>query len=209
MPEKVSDIPLNLADIIKMTVRGQTKINLELTGSEEPIAKADRMVDRLVFGIIDGALLIGSSMLCTTNMHPQFWGFRRLVRQAFLLPFFCLAYCCWTLSENINRVRRREQAAAHFFCSWEGNENGKKEYIKMKQWKRLAWLPALALTVGLLLAGCGQNAAGDGSGPDEASVSEGETDSAEWLSGKHHVEIEVRIMARLRWNWMPMLRLPR
>ena len=62
----------------------------------------------------------------------------------------------------------------------------------MKQWKRLAWLPALALTVGLLLAGCGQNAAGDGSGPDEASVSEGETDSAEWLSGKHHVEIEVQ-----------------
>ena len=74
MPKKVSDIPLNLADIIKMTVRGQTKINLELTGSEEPIAKADRMVDRLVFGIIDGALLIGSSMLCTTNMHPQILG---------------------------------------------------------------------------------------------------------------------------------------
>lgn len=190
--EKVSDIPLNLADIIKMTVRGQTKINLELTGSEEPIGKADRMVDRLVFGIIDGALLIGSSMLCTTNMHPQIlgippnWG-----GHAFLSPFSCPAYCCWTSSKNINRVRRREKAAAHFFCSRAGNENRKKEYIKMKQWKRFAWLPVLALAVGLL-AGCGPNAAGNGSDSDGASVSEDGTDGAKLLSGKHHAEIEVQ-----------------
>ena len=85
--EKVSDIPLNLADIIKMTVRGQTKINLELTGSEEPIAKADRMVDRLVFGIIDGALLIGSSMLCTTNMHPQILGIPAIGAAGFFIAF--------------------------------------------------------------------------------------------------------------------------
>ena len=85
--EKISDIPLNLADIIKMTVRGQTKLNLELTGSEEPIAKLDRMVDRLIFGIIDGALLIGSSMLCTTNMDPKIMGIPALGAGGFLIAF--------------------------------------------------------------------------------------------------------------------------
>ena len=85
--EKISDIPLNLADIIKMTVRGQTKINLELTGSEEPLFKLDRMVDRLIFGIIDGALLIGSSMLCTTNMNPKFLGIPALGAAGFLIAF--------------------------------------------------------------------------------------------------------------------------
>lgn len=85
--EKISDIPLNLADIIKMTVRGQTKINLELTGSEEPLGKVDRMVDRLIFGIIDGALLIGSSMLCTTNMNPKVLGIPAIGAAGFLIAF--------------------------------------------------------------------------------------------------------------------------
>lgn len=85
--EKISDIPLNLADIIKMTVRGQTKINLELTGSEEPLFKIDRMVDRLIFGIIDGALLIGSSMLCTTNMNPKIMGIPALGAAGFFIAF--------------------------------------------------------------------------------------------------------------------------
>ena len=78
----------------------------------------------------------------------------------------------------------------------------------MKQWKRLAWLPALALTVGLLLAGCGQNAAETvqalmkhrfrrGNGQRSGSAV-----SIMW-------KLRCRIMARLRWNWMPMLRLPR
>ena len=85
--EKISDIPLNLADIIKMTVRGQTKINLELTGSEEPLSKVDRMVDRLIFGIIDGALLIGSSMLCTTNMAPKVLGIPAIGAVGFFIAF--------------------------------------------------------------------------------------------------------------------------
>ena len=85
--EKISDIPLNLADIIKMTVRGQTKLNLELTGSEEPLGKIDRMVDRLIFGIIDGALLIGSSMLCTTDMTPKVLGIPAIGALGFLIAF--------------------------------------------------------------------------------------------------------------------------
>jgi ubiquinone biosynthesis protein len=85
--EKISDIPLNVADILKMTVRGQTKINLELTGSEEPLSKIDRMVDRLIFGIIDGALLIGSSMLCTTDMDPKVLGIPALGFLGFLIAF--------------------------------------------------------------------------------------------------------------------------
>lgn len=85
--EKISDIPLNLADIVKMTVRGQTKINLELTGSEEPLSKIDRMVDRVIFGIIDGALLIGSSMLCTTNMTPKILGIPAIGAVGFFIAF--------------------------------------------------------------------------------------------------------------------------
>ena len=82
---------LNLADVIKMTMRGQTKLNLELTGSEEPLSKVDRMVDRLIFGIIDGALLIGSSMLCTTDMTPKVMGIPALGAAGFLIAFVLAA----------------------------------------------------------------------------------------------------------------------
>ena len=85
--EKMSDIPLNLADIIKMTVRGQTKLNLELTGSEQPLNRLDRMVDKLIFGVIDGALLIGSSTLCTTDMNPKFMGIPVIGMLGFLIAF--------------------------------------------------------------------------------------------------------------------------
>jgi ubiquinone biosynthesis protein len=72
--KKGIDIPLYITDILKMTVKGQTKINLEITGSEEPLRKIDQMVDKLNTAIICSALLIGSSLICTTNMEFKMLG---------------------------------------------------------------------------------------------------------------------------------------
>ena len=72
--KKALDIPAQLSDILKMTIKGQTKINLELTGSEEPLAQIDKMINRIALGIIMAALLIGSSLLCTTDMQPKLFG---------------------------------------------------------------------------------------------------------------------------------------
>ena len=67
-------IPTQLFDLLKMTVKGQTKVNLELTGSEEPLSKIDQMINKLVTCIITAALLIGSSFISTTNMTPKILG---------------------------------------------------------------------------------------------------------------------------------------
>lgn len=69
---KTLDIPAHLADILKMTVKGQTKINLEITGSEEPLAKIDAMVNKIILALICAGLLIGSSLVCTTDMNVIF-----------------------------------------------------------------------------------------------------------------------------------------
>jgi ubiquinone biosynthesis protein len=68
------DIPVYLADLLKSTLKGQSKVNLELIGSEEPLKKVERMVNRLVTAIITAALLIGSSFIATTRMKPTFMG---------------------------------------------------------------------------------------------------------------------------------------
>ena len=57
-----------------MTIKGQTKLNLELTGSEEPLGNIDRMVNRIIVCIITAALLISSSTICTTDMNPKMLG---------------------------------------------------------------------------------------------------------------------------------------
>ena len=72
--EKVSDIPLNLADIIKMTVRGQTKINLDLHASDDLAWLMRRLIRNIVLGLWVMALLISSSIICTTDMMPKMFG---------------------------------------------------------------------------------------------------------------------------------------
>lgn len=69
---KSMQLPEQLSDMIKMTMSGQTKVNLDLTGSEEPLKRIDKMINKLIIGIISAALLLGSSIICTTNMTPKF-----------------------------------------------------------------------------------------------------------------------------------------
>lgn len=68
------DIPTQLSDILKMTAKGQTKLNLELIGSEEPLRRIDKMVNRIIICIITAALLTASSTICTTQMEPRILG---------------------------------------------------------------------------------------------------------------------------------------
>ena len=46
-----------------MTIKGQTKFNLELTGSEDPLKAADRRTDKLALALLAAALILGSSVL--------------------------------------------------------------------------------------------------------------------------------------------------
>jgi ubiquinone biosynthesis protein len=68
---KFIDIPSGMADVLKMTVKGQTKINLGITEAAEHLNAVNKMMDKLVVGIIDAALLISSSLICTTDMAPK------------------------------------------------------------------------------------------------------------------------------------------
>lgn len=82
---KSLDIPGHLADILKMTVKGQTKINLEITGSEEPLSQLDAMMNKLILAVICAGLLVGSSLICTTDMAGKLFGIPALGAIGFLI----------------------------------------------------------------------------------------------------------------------------
>ncbi len=54
-----------------MTVKGQTKVNLDISGSEAPLKRIDSMVNRIIAAVIIMSLIIGSSLLCLTEIRPM------------------------------------------------------------------------------------------------------------------------------------------
>ena len=85
--DRCFDLPVQTSDLLKMMHRGQMKINLNVLGSEQPMANIDRMVNRLVIGILIAALLMGSSVICTTQMQPKFLGIPLVGFIGFVIAF--------------------------------------------------------------------------------------------------------------------------
>lgn len=81
------EIPVQTSDVLKLIQRGQIKVNLNLLGSEQPIAKVDRMINRLIICILIAALLMASSLICTTNMDPKILGIPALGFIGFVTAF--------------------------------------------------------------------------------------------------------------------------
>ena len=85
--EKAMEIPGLASDLIKNTLRGQTKINLDLESSRPLMEEFNRIMNHLIICIFAAALLLGSSLICTTNMHPQILGIPALGFIGYLLAF--------------------------------------------------------------------------------------------------------------------------
>ena len=66
--KKSISIISELSSLIEMTIRGQSKINLKIMKLEESLNYIDKMVNKIIVAMITTGLLIGSSLICTTNM---------------------------------------------------------------------------------------------------------------------------------------------
>ena len=93
-------LPEQISDILKMTMSGQTKVNLDLTGSEEPLRHVDKMVNRVIVAVLTAALLLGSSTICTTNMTPKILEIPLLGFIGYLLAFFLSLRLIWDIHKG-------------------------------------------------------------------------------------------------------------
>jgi ubiquinone biosynthesis protein len=67
-------IPSQTLQVLNMIEKGQVKLNLNLLGTNGTQANINRMVNRIIICVLDAALLLSSSVICTTEMKPQFLG---------------------------------------------------------------------------------------------------------------------------------------
>ena len=94
---KSLQLPEQISDILKMTLSGQTKVNLELTGADEPLARLNKMINKLIMALLSAALLLGSSTICTTQMTPKIMEIPFLGVLGYLAAIVLSARLLWSI----------------------------------------------------------------------------------------------------------------
>ena len=68
------DLPTESRDIVRLVKSGKAHIEFEHRGLEPMLKKFDQVTNRLVFGVVLAALVVGSSIVVHANVRPYFNG---------------------------------------------------------------------------------------------------------------------------------------
>ena len=69
--KKAAQIPGLAAEALHAMAKGRTKINMELTGFDEPMEKAGTFIKYVVLAIISCVLFIGGCIIASVNIEPK------------------------------------------------------------------------------------------------------------------------------------------
>lgn len=86
------EIPSLTAEILHGTLRGQTKVGLELHVSREFKELLRHLIQNVVMGLWVMALLISSSIISTTDMKPKIWGIPAVGALGYMIAFGIVMY---------------------------------------------------------------------------------------------------------------------
>lgn len=89
--------PDNVLQILRKMKDGQLKIDFMHKGLEGPVNEFNRMIDKLILGIVTGALLIGSSVIVQTGKGPQLMGYPLVGIIGFGAAFVLVLLITWDI----------------------------------------------------------------------------------------------------------------
>lgn len=89
---KSIELPSLLSDVMHGYLKGQTRVNLDLHVSGDLEQLLRRLIRNIVMGLWVMALLISSSIICTTNMQPKIWGIPAIGAFGYLIAFCIVIY---------------------------------------------------------------------------------------------------------------------
>lgn len=84
----VRELPSDLQLILKKVTKGRLKIEFQHRGLETFIAEMDKSSNRLSFGLIVAALIIGSSLITNSDKGPHVFGLPALGLAGFMMAGF-------------------------------------------------------------------------------------------------------------------------
>lgn len=89
---KAMEIPVQLSDILEGYRKGRNRVNLDLHASTELARLLHRLIRNIVMGLWVMALLISSSIICTTDMNPKIFGIPVLGAAGYLFACIIVLY---------------------------------------------------------------------------------------------------------------------
>ncbi|MDO5132409.1 MAG: AarF/UbiB family protein [Eubacteriales bacterium] len=89
---KAVEIPPLLKSVLEEYLKGQAKVKMELDATREMEHLLRRLIRNIVMGLWVMALLISSSIICTTDMHPRLLGIPALGFFGYILAFAICLY---------------------------------------------------------------------------------------------------------------------
>lgn len=93
--EAAARLPTQASHTLDMIDRGQVRVGADLGIPLDAIAALYSVSGTVAMALISAGLFVGSSMLATTNMHPQFLGVPLLGVLGYLGAFALGAYVVW------------------------------------------------------------------------------------------------------------------
>ncbi len=92
---RAMDIPVLMADLLQSYRNNETRIKLDLHATEDLSQMLEKLVARIVLGLVIAALLLASSILCTTQMQPRMFGIPALGFFGYILALGIAGYLVW------------------------------------------------------------------------------------------------------------------
>lgn len=89
---KTAEIPSLVEDVLEEYLKGQAQVRLNLDSTKDLSDLLHHLVRNLVMGLWVAALLIASSIICTTDMNPKFMGIPALGALGYVLGFIICLY---------------------------------------------------------------------------------------------------------------------
>ena len=89
---KAVELPSLLSDFLQRYMKEQMRVNLDLNATDELARLLHRLIRNIVLGLWVMALLISSSIICTTNMTPKIMGIPAIGALGYLFAFIIVVY---------------------------------------------------------------------------------------------------------------------
>ena len=89
--------PDNALQILRKIKDGQLKIDFMHKGLEGPVNEFNRMIDKLILGLITSALLIASSLIVQAGKGPQLFGFSAVGIVGYFTAGFLGLWIAWDI----------------------------------------------------------------------------------------------------------------
>lgn len=106
--DATTKLPTQLSHTLEMLDEGEIHLGADMNVPKHVTSMAYSLTGHLAFALISAGLFIGSSILCTTKMQPEFLGVPLLGVVGYVSAFVLGAYVVWQMFSARHKARNDE-----------------------------------------------------------------------------------------------------